>query len=915
MRKSSAPSQLNKRRATFFSPPYKNPVPASKRQCAILPCTDEPLNEGNQKRSSSELLTLIKTPTVADKENEPKNTSLPHINKVECTREMINNKFSNTFSSPIPHQSVLRKGDHSDEENVTRYFSVVWCKLSKKKHKNWEGDAVLIVKGRSVILKDMEGKEIGRTSSIKLKDLESLVEGNTLPIGAKEVEIQNEISSQNYLSGKCFQNSIEETPVETTVPLPPKSKPFRLPYAKNSLNQDKLGEIIKPLYNPCHVNAFVLPKPPAHHQWSCNVESLPVVDVVVDPQIAHHLRPHQKAGVIFLYESAMGYRIKDHKGAILADEMGLGKTLQCIALLWTLLKQGPYGGRPVLKRVIIVTPSSLVSNWGKEFNKWLGKEKIAPFIVDQQNKVEDFLIQNRTPILIISYEMLVRSIDKVQRGKFDLVLCDEGHRLKNCQIKTTSTLMSLEIKRRIIVTGTPIQNDLQELYSLIEFVNPGILGSSAMFRKVYEEPILKSQQPSATKEEKDIGESRALELNRLACQFTLRRTQEIINKYLPPKTEFVVFCQPSSCQIKLYNDIVGSRGLKKCLTNTEVGDHLSAICVLRKLCNHPALLHSSETKENQSEIRNEIASLIPNEILPNNYLEEDSGKLAVVSCLLWSLFETKKERIVIVSNFTTTLDMLENLCKRYSYAFLRLDGSTPSSKRQNIVDRFNSPYCKELVFLLSSKAGGVGLNLIGASRILLFDIDWNPATDLQAMSRVWRDGQTKSVYIYRLILAGSIEEKMFQRQVCKQGISGSVVDARSSFKVQFSREDLKDLFRFHPSVASLTHDLLNCPCDQKGGESKPLSQGSQTEERDCQLVREAKSSDNSATMDQLFRWQHFSMPEATELLDDAFLESGSDFISFIFKYQVMPENVISIQKELSTVTIPDLFFDSVGNIF
>ncbi|RXG73432.1 DNA repair and recombination protein RAD54B [Armadillidium vulgare] len=158
--------------------------------------------------------------------------------------------------------------------------------------------------------------------------------------------------------------------------------------------------------------------------------------------------------------------------------------------------------------------------------------------------------------------------------------------------------------------------------------------------------------------------------------------------------------------------------------------------------------------------------------------------------------------------------MLENLCKRYSYAFLRLDGSTPSSKRQNIVDRFNSPYCKELVFLLSSKAGGVGLNLIGASRILLFDIDWNPATDLQAMSRVWRDGQTKSVYIYRLILAGSIEEKMFQRQVCKQGISGSVVDARSSFKVQFSVEDLKD----------------------------------------------------------------------------AFLESGSDFISFIFKYQVMPEN-------------------------
>ncbi|ROT81158.1 DNA repair and recombination protein RAD54B [Penaeus vannamei] len=758
MRRSAAPSQLLKR--AQFRPPFASQPPA-KRPCLERPHSAQERQSESQEteappqsaskqplRTTADILSLLKKPqnTQCDNQNN-KPSNLPSgaiavkypLSETKRYRAPgLSSSFKSVGLKPGGGQgsragSLAQGGIENEQPQETRYFSVVWCKLSRKKHKNWEGDAVLIVKGRSVILKDTEGKEIGRASGYKLADLGTLEEGNTLPIGGKEIE-------------------------------------------------------------------------------------------------------------------------------------------------------GPYGGMPVVRRALIVTPSSLTNNWGKEFKKWLGKERIQPYIVDQNHKAEDFIKQQHSAVMIISYEMFMRCAEVIDSYNFDILFCDEGHRLKNANIKTTSLLCSLSTRKRIILTGTPIQNDLQELYALVDFVNPGVLGTSASFRRIYEEPINAYQQPMATDSEKELGETRAAQLNRTTSLFILRRTQEIINRYLPPKVEYVVFCQPSETQLMLYDEIVGCKTLRQCLNSNDVGDHLSAIMALRKLCNHPALLAQDNEQHSHKEMAMELASLLPEHIKYNQFDEADSGKLAVVSCMLWSLAEAGDEKIVLVSNYTSTLDMLANLCERYNYQYLRLDGSVPTGKRQELVDRFNNKYSKDFVFLLSAKAGGVGLNLIGASRILLYDIDWNPATDLQAMARVWRDGQQKKVYIYRLLMTGSLDEKMYQRQVRKQGLSGAVVDARDSERVHFSTKELKDLFTLHSNTVCLTHDMLQCSCDLTGQTiAVPNTEENTEPERSCQLGDHGQSrSSSNTTMDQLQKWYHSAAPFSPEIIRDPCVEAANDFITFLF---------------------------------
>ncbi|XP_042891287.1 DNA repair and recombination protein RAD54B-like [Penaeus japonicus] len=911
MRRSAAPSQLLKR--AQFRPPFASQPPA-KRPCLERP--DSVQEEGSKSReletpppsaskgplrTTADILSLLKKPqnTQTNSQNGTSSnlesgTTVAKYPLSETNRYRTSG-LSSSFKS-VGHKpglaskggSVAQGSTENQQPQETRYFSVVWCKLSRKKHKNWEGDAILIVRGRSVTLKDTEGKEIGRASGYKLTDLASLEEGNTLPIGGKEIEIQGVISAESYATGQCFMagaSQVATVPASPAVAPRPKPKPFRLPTLGRGPSRAGGPQMeCTSLYDPTNPNALVMPRPPSQHQWTHNSVGAPVVDVVVDPYISGKLRPHQQNGVIFLYECVMGYRLNDNHGAILADEMGLGKTLQCITLIWTLLKQGPYGGIPVVRRALIVTPSSLTNNWGKEFKKWLGKERIQPYIVDQNHKAEDFVKQQHSAVMIISYEMFMRCASVIDSYNFDIMLCDEGHRLKNANIKTTSLLCGLSTRKRIILTGTPIQNDLQELYALVDFVNPGVLGTSASFRRIYEEPIIAYQQPTATESEKELGETRAAQLNRTTSLFILRRTQEIINRYLPPKVEYVVFCQPSDTQLMLYDEIVGCRTLRQCLNSNDVGDHLSAIMALRKLCNHPALLAQDNEQQSHKEMAKELASLLPEHIEYNRFDEADSGKLAVVSCMLWSLSEAGNEKIVLVSNYTSTLDMLANLCERYNYQYLRLDGSTPAGKRQELVDKFNNKYSKDFVFLLSAKAGGVGLNLIGASRILLYDIDWNPATDLQAMARVWRDGQQRKVYIYRLLMTGSLDEKMYQRQVRKQGLSGAVVDARDSERVHFSTKELKDLFTLHSNTPCLTHDMLQCSCDQTGQTiASPGTEENTEPERSCQLGDQGRSkSSSNTTMDQLQKWCHSAAPFSPEIIRDPCLEAASDFITFLF---------------------------------
>uniref|UniRef100_A0A8D3B974 RAD54 homolog B n=1 Tax=Scophthalmus maximus TaxID=52904 RepID=A0A8D3B974_SCOMX len=795
--------------------------------------------------------------------------------------------------------SEAAASDSSCSQDGVRYFSVMWCKASKKKHKRWEGDAVLVTRGRSVTLKDMEGKDIGKGSGYKVSVLASLSEGQTLMIGGKEVEVMGVIAAEDFARGRCFQEvQMEKEEPQTKAVLPPPrrfaSKPFSPPTlvgrAEHPGSKPVEEQTSRPRHDPQAPGALVMPRPSPNHQWSNNKSGLPVVDVVVDPYLTTQMRPHQRDGLLFLYECVMGMRAVGRYGAILADEMGLGKTLQSVALSWTLLKQGPYGGKPVAKRVLVVTPGSLVQNWGAEFNKWLGRERISVFTVDQDHRIEQFVLSPLHSVLVISYEMLLRCLEQVcspqvQKVEFGLVVCDEGHRLKNSSIKTSSALSSLSCNRRVILTGTPVQNDLQEFYALIEFVNPGILGSSTAYRKVYEEPILRSRQPSCTEEERVLGEERAAELSRLTGVFILRRTQEIINRYLPPRLDWTLFCEPSPLQLQLYGHLLCHRVFKACLQgSTQTHTHLACITALKKLCNHPGLLHSTVKERTDhgsadGSLYDGLVELFPESYSSGGFNTADSGKLLVLSDLMAAIRQlSPSDRLVVVSNYTQTLDMLQDLCVHKGYTFCRLDGHTPTGQRQRLVDSFNSSYSPNFVFLLSSKAGGVGLNLIGASHLVLYDIDWNPANDIQAMARVWRDGQKKTVHIYRLLTAGTIEERIFQRQVSKQGLSGTVVDlGKGAEHTSFSSNELRDLFSL-TDTPSLTHDLLSCGCSMDGSEDQVC-------DRPCQLGRQGDRGGVAApkhlSMSELMQWRHFSGD--THTFSDPYLDQARNNITFAFQ--------------------------------
>ncbi|KAM9851618.1 DNA repair and recombination protein RAD54B [Aulostomus maculatus] len=790
--------------------------------------------------------------------------------------------------------------DSGCSQDGARYFSVVWCKASKKKHKRWEGDAVLVTRGRTATLKDMEGKDIGKGSGYKVSELVSLSEGETLMIGGKEVEVMGVISAEDFARGRCFQEVQVETeePRSKTAAPPARrfaSKPFCPPTllgrAEHPGSKPEEEQTCRPRHDPQTPGALVMPRPSPNHQWTNNRSGLPVVDVVVDPYLTSHLRPHQRDGLLFLYECVMGMRAAGRYGAILADEMGLGKTLQSVALSWTLLRQGPYGGRPVAKRVLVVTPGSLVQNWGAEFNKWLGRERISVFTVDQDHRIEQFLLSPLHSVLVISYEMLLRCLEQVQKVDFGLVICDEGHRLKNSNIKTASALSSLNCNRRVILTGTPVQNDLQEFYAIIEFVNPGILGSTTAYKKVYEEPILRSRQPSCTEEERALGDERAAELSRLTGMFILRRTQEIINCYLPPRLDWTLFCDPSPLQREVYKHLLSHRVFRACLQgSTQTNTHLACITALKKLCNHPALLHSTvkertERGSAEDSLYEGLVDVFPDSYSLNGLNVEDSGKLLVLSDLLETIRHlSPSDRVVVVSNYTQTLDMLQDLCLHLSYTFCRLDGHTPTNQRQRLVDSFNSPYSQNFLFLLSSKAGGVGLNLVGASHLVLYDIDWNPANDIQAMARVWRDGQKKTVHTYRLLTAGTIEERIFQRQVSKQGLSGTVVDlGKRAEHTNFSTNELRDLFSLS-ETASLTHDLLNCSCDMNGSVDAVAEEEEQVSDRPCQLGRQFERGgavQKHLSMSELMQWRHFSGD--THTFSDPYLDHARNHITFAFQ--------------------------------
>jgi DNA repair and recombination protein RAD54B len=734
-------------------------------------------------------------------------------------------------------------------------------KYTTKKHKTWDGDGVLSVRGGYAYLQDISGRDMGRSM---FKD--PLLPGSTLSIGGKEVEIDSVITREEFMAGRPFlkpaakrmpsiEDGIKRTPsiehgVKRTLSMEhsinstisPKiqashdvrqglskitvpAKSFYAPSPKSTTTQARFKTPVfsttvmpqnkdgvpTPRHNPNAIGALVMKRP-----RDCP-NGKQVVDVVLDPLLGQRLRPHQREGVKFLYECVMGMRSFNGQGALLADEMGLGKTLQTIALIWTLLKQNPiYGSGGVIKKALIVCPVTLMENWKREFNKWLGNQNIGVFVADSQNiRLSDFTHGRSYSVMIIGYEKLRSVQEELKKGDgIDIVIADEGHRLKTKENKAAQAIKNLDTPMRVVLSGTPMQNDLSEFFVMVDFVNPGLLGTYNAFKKEFEVPIMKSRQPGALAKDVEKGTARGEELSSLTKEFILRRPASILNDFLPPKTEYVLFCKPTQAQAEVYQHILESPVFGKVLGSPEAS--LQLITMLKKVCNSLTLLtlmdKSAEPANNNVET---LLETVPSSLLRKSPLLA-SSKMRVLDSMVKNLSKTTSEKIVLVSNYTSTLDLLGQHLSGLSLPFLRLDGSTPATKRQGLINQFNkTDASKCFAFLLSAKSGGAGINLIGASRLVLFDVDWNPATDLQAMARIHRDGQKLPVKIYRFLMAGGMDEKIYQRQITKMGLADSVVDGKKN-DASFSAEELRDLFRLDLKASCQTHDLLGCDCGGQG---------------------------------------------------------------------------------------------------
>lgn len=787
---------------------------------------------------------------------------------------------------------------------AARYFTAQWRKRSNRKHKPWEGDGCIIVTEDGSVLKiEQKGsfRPVGRSKNTDIAGI--------LRFGAYEAEVD------------CETTKDELNLVAPPSSLPPRAPAPRSTSLRTNLTSEqpkgqKILEITR-LQSPL-VRTPEPELPPNDRELvltGANVEGAKTVKV--DALLTQHLKPHQREGVAFVYSCLLGFRQENYYGALLADEMGLGKTLMTISVIWTLLKQSPFPEtKRIASKVVIFCPVSLIDNWRREFTKWLGTYRIGVLCLNnkqssaarEKDDIINFGKNNVYQVLVMSYEKALSCSQELSALKLDLLVCDEGHRLKSSANRVFKVLLALQVQRRLILTGTPIQNDLNEFFTIINFINPGILGSAAEFQKNYLRPILRARDvncrdPGTIKE----GEKKSAELINLTKSFILRRTKDVINDYLPTKTDVIVFCAPTKLQKSLFKAVVESARFN-CVLKSETKDVLSMILLFRKICNSPSLLQDDLLFASFSK---------DSELLSLPLSSKTTGSKINVLIPLLLEFHAMGEKVVLVSNYAQTLDFLETVLLKLNLQYCRLDGSTPGKARDKLVIDFNKcPTFK--VFLLSAKAGGVGLNLVGASRLILFDNDWNPLVDLQAMARVHRYGQKKPVFIYRLFTTGAIDEKIFQRQLMKNNLSDMFLDEKAESALNiFDFDDLKDLFTIVDTNCN-THDLIDCDCDG-AGESVDLSQPDPNDTQEDEdlpssgwmSALELKETDKtSAVKKQVIRTALSSYKHFDPEIFDSEMDTGDAILN---KLMMTMKTEKAITYVLTNVCQPDLLTEDTAD--
>ncbi|CAK9817184.1 Transcriptional regulator ATRX homolog [Anthophora quadrimaculata] len=648
--------------------------------------------------------------------------------------------------------------------------------------------------------------------------------------------------------------------------------------------------------------------------------------VVVHENLVKRLKPHQAKGIKFMwdacFESLERIKSSNGSGCIIAHCMGLGKTLQVIALAHTLLMHEETG----VKTIMIVCPLSTVLNWFNEFSLWLKNidddieiYEMTKFKKNLERKYQLETWQRTGGILIIGYEMFRNLSGTNNRMKKnmkeavlrylidpgpDVIVCDEGHLLKNEDTALSKSIKRIRTLRRIVLTGTPLQNNLIEYHCMVQFVKPNLLGTKKEFLNRFANPITNGQFDDSTEYDVKLMKKRAYVLHKMLKGCVQRFDYSVLTPFLPPKQEYVIFVSLAEVQMKLYRYYLENFARR---TRSAGGSIFTDFQALQRIWTHPMLLRLNAEKmermnekkastsdsdgslrdfidDNDTEstssrssssssssthsdaddeiqnidsdgtVRNTRNSSKNNEPVSKHEEQEKKGEEwwlqfvqpehfedMKVSSKLVLLFGILKEceqlgdKVLVFSQSLYSLTLIEQFLAKIDKEtqentnseninghtgswslgldYFRLDGQTSAENRNIWCKIFNRPSnIRARLFLISTRAGGLGINLTAANRVIIFDASWNPSHDVQSIFRVYRFGQKKPCYVYRFLAAGTMEEKIYNRQVTKLSLSCRVVDVQQ-IERHYSNHSLSELYSFEPNTSG-QKPTLNLPKDR-----------------------------------------------------------------------------------------------------
>ncbi|KAH9683339.1 ISWI chromatin-remodeling complex ATPase CHR11 [Citrus sinensis] len=483
------------------------------------------------------------------------------------------------------------------------------------------------------------------------------------------------------------------------------------------------------------------------------------------------MRDYQLAGLnwlIRLYENGIN--------GILADEMGLGKTLQTISLLGYL-----HEFRGITGPHMVVAPKSTLGNWMNEIRRFCPVLRAVKFLGNPEERRhirENLLVAGKFDVCVTSFEMAIKEKSALRRFSWRYIIIDEAHRIKNENSLLSKTMRLYNTNYRLLITGTPLQNNLHELWSLLNFLLPEIFSSAETFDEWF--------QISGENDQQEVVQ----QLHKVLRPFLLRRLKSDVEKGLPPKKETILKVGMSQMQKQYYRallqkdlEVVNAGGERKRLLNIAMQ--------LRKCCNHPYLFQGAEPGPPYT---------------TGDHLITNAGKMVLLDKLLPKLKE-RDSRVLIFSQMTRLLDILEDYLMFRGYLYCRIDGNTGGEDRDASIEAFNKPGSEKFVFLLSTRAGGLGINLATADVVILYDSDWNPQVDLQAQDRAHRIGQKKEVQVFRFCTEYTIEEKVIERAYKKLALDALVIQqGRLAEQKTVNKDELLQMVRFGAEMVFSSKD-------------------------------------------------------------------------------------------------------------